>query len=146
MAATPTQTFTTHARYVPGFHFFAGGIFVINFLYALLRIIRTPSLDAGITLLLASGLLSLFYYARAFAVAVQDRVIRLEERLRYDQVLPAELRGRIEEFSRGQLIALRFASDAELPILAGTVLNENVREQKRIKRMIRDWKPDHWRA
>ena len=146
MTATPTQTLANHTRYVPGFHFIVSGIFVINFFYALVRIIRVPSLDAGVTFLLATGLLLLFYYARAFAVTVQDRVIRLEERLRYERVLPVELRGRIDDFSRAQLVALRFASDAELPILAGTVLKEKINDQKQIKQMIRDWRPDHLRA
>lgn len=146
MTATPTQTLANHTRFVPGFHFIVSGIFVINFFYALVRIVRAPSLDAGVTFLLAAGLLLLFYYARAFAITVQDRVIRLEERLRYEKVLPVELRGRIDDFSRAQLVALRFASDAELPILAGTVLKEKISDQKQIKQMIRDWRPDHLRA
>ena len=146
MTTTPTQTFATHSRYVPGFHFVAGSIFTANLLYAFVKLVRAPSLDAGVTLLLALGFLLLFYYARVFANTAQDRVIRLEERLRYERVLPAELRARTDEFSRAQFIALRFASDAELPTLAQRILDEKVGDRKRIKLMIRDWKPDHLRV
>jgi hypothetical protein len=85
-------------------------------------------------------------YARMFALTVQDRVIRLEMRLRLEKLLPADLKSRILEFSVGQLIALRFASDAELPDLARRVLDEKVKDKKSIKQMIKTWKPDYLRA
>lgn len=81
-----------------------------------------------------------------FALTVQDRVIRLETRLRLERLLPADLKARILEFSVGQLIALRFASDAELPDLARRVLDEKVKDKKAIKQMIKTWKPDYLRA
>jgi len=77
---------------------------------------------------------------------VQDRVIRLEMRLRMLQILPAELRPRVPEFSVNQLVALRFASDAELPALAKKVLDEKLNDRKAIKKMIREWEPDFLRA
>jgi hypothetical protein len=73
-------------------------------------------------------------------------VIRLEERLRYERVLPADLKPRIEEFTVSQLVALRFASDAELPGLARKVLDEKMNERKSIKQMVKNWRPDYLRA
>ena len=81
-----------------------------------------------------------------FTLAVQDRVIRLEMRLRLQQLLPQELRPRIPDFTIDQLIALRFASDAELPGLARKVLDEKLAERKAIKKLIQNWQPDYQRA
>lgn len=88
----------------------------------------------------------LFAYARLFALAVQNRVIRLEEQIRFQRLLPADLVARMSEFRTAQYIALRFASDAELPDLARTVLDQQLTDKKAIKRMIRDWRPDYLRA
>ena len=99
-----------------------------------------------ISLLLAIAFILLAFYSRIFALTVQDRVIRLEMRLRMQQLLPAELRPRIPEFGVNQLVALRFASDAELPALAKKVLDEKLNDRKAIKQMIRDWQPDMLRA
>ena len=82
---------------------------------------------------------------RLYALKVQDRIIRLEERLRLAQVLPEPLRGRIAEFSEAQLVALRFASDAELPTLCERTLAGNW-DQKEIKKSIHIWRPDNWRV
>jgi hypothetical protein len=79
-------------------------------------------------------------------LTVQDRIIRLEMQLRMQQVLPPELRARIAEFSVGQLVALRFASDQELPGLAKKVLDEKLEDRKAIKQMVKDWQPDLLRA
>ena len=85
-------------------------------------------------------------YARAFAVQGQDRVIRLEERLRMERLLPDELKPRINDFTMDQLIALRFASDAELPGLARKVLDEDIGDRKTIKQMIVTWRADYQRV
>jgi len=77
---------------------------------------------------------------------VQDRVIRLEERLRYERLLPADLKARAGEFTVSQFVSLRFASDAELPALARKVLDDKVNERKAIKQMVKSWKPDYLRA
>ena len=92
------------------------------------------------------GFLLLFFFARIFALTVQDRVIRLEMRLRMQQVLPADLRARAEEFSVGQLVSLRFASDQELPELCRKVLEEKIEDRKAIKKMVKNWQPDFLRA
>ncbi len=80
------------------------------------------------------------------ALKVQDRVIRLEERLRYERLVPADLKSRIDDFTINQLVSLRFASDAELPTLARKVLDDKINDRKTIKQMIKVWKPDYLRA
>ena len=108
--------------------------------------LKCSSADAVVAFLLAIGLVILFFCARIFALRVQDRVIRLEMRLRMEKILPAELRARIPEFTPVQLIALRFASDEELPELARKVLTEKIEDRKTIKKMIRHWNADYLRA
>jgi dolichyl-phosphate-mannose--protein O-mannosyl transferase len=141
-----TQNFENHTKFVPGFHIGVLGIFTINLGWSLYRVSHSFSAESVISLLLAIAFILLAFYARTFALAVQDRVIRLEMRLRMQQVLPAELRPRIPEFSVNQLVALRFASDAELPALAKKVLDEKLNDRKAIKKMIREWQPDFLRA
>jgi len=141
------QTFANHSRIVPAFHMVALPILFLNIGYSIYRLVHTWfSFDALVTFLVAIALLLVALYARMFALAVQDRVIRLEMRLRLEKLLPADLKPRILEFSVGQLIALRFASDAELPDLARRVLDEKVKDKKTIKQMIKTWKPDYLRA
>ncbi len=81
-----------------------------------------------------------------FALTVQDRVIRLEERLRFERLLPEDLKARIPEFTVAQLVSLRFASDAELPALARKVLSDNLTDRKTIKKLVQNWRADHLRA
>ena len=118
----------------------------MNLLYSCYRLFRDPGLDAVVGLLMALALVGLLFYARVFALRVQDRVIRLEMRLRLERLLPADLRPRIGELTHHQLVALRFASDAELPELTGAVLSEKITSRRAIKRRIRGWQADHLRA
>jgi Family of unknown function (DUF6526) len=141
------QNFANHAKFVPLFHFFAMPVFVLNFAWSLYRLKRLGLSFEGIFgVLLAAALVVLLFSARLFALAVQDRVIRLEERLRYAQVLPADLQARTGELTIGQIVSLRFASDAELPVLTRKVLDEKLTERKAIKQLIKNWKPDYLRA
>ena len=141
------QTFASHVRWVPGFHYFVMPVIVLNFGWSIYRWRATGfSLDAFISVLTAAALMMLMFYARLFALKVQDRVIRLEERLRLEKLLPADLKPRIEEFTCGQLVAMRFASDAELPALARKVLTDNIRGGKAIKQMVQSWRADYLRA
>jgi hypothetical protein len=87
----------------------------------------------------------LAFLARLFALGVQDRVIRLEERMRYQRLLPEDLKPRIGEFTINQLVSLRFASDAELPTLARKVLDGKMIERKAIKQMVQNWRADYQR-
>ena len=141
------QNFENHGRFVPAFHFFVIPMAAINFGWQIYRW-KTGgfTLDGLESILLGAALLIGFVYTRIFALKVQDRVIRLEERLRCQRLLPADLQPRIEEFAPAQLIALRFASDAELPALARKVLDEKLTERKAIKQLIKNWKPDCLRA
>ena len=140
------QNFENHAKWVPAFHFFVLPVFLLNVFWSLYRVIQTFSVESVRSLLLALGFLLLAFYARIFALAVQDRLIRLEMRLRLQQLLPQELRPRIMDFTVDQLVALRFASDAELPGLCRRVLDDRIADRKTIKKMIQNWQPDLLRA
>ena len=141
-----TQSFENHTRIVPGFHYGVLGIFGVNLVHSVVRLVRNFSLDNSIGVLTAIGLILCAFYGRLFALAVQDRVIRLEMRQRLERLLPADLRGRIAEFSVGQLVSLRFAGDGELAELARKVLDGKIEDRKAIKRMVRDWQADWLRA
>jgi hypothetical protein len=141
------QNFANHVRVVKPYHMFVFGVFTINFGWSLYRLKTSGfSNDAIIATLVAAALIVLFFYGRIFPLTAQDRVIRLEERLRYEQLLPADLKPRIGEFTLNQIISLRFASDAELPVLARKVLDERLDDRKTIKQLIKNWKPDYLRA
>jgi len=141
------QSFENHSRFVPAFHFFVIPMATVNFGWQIYRWKAGEfTLDGFESILLAAALLIGFLYARLFALRVQDRIIRLEERLRCQRLLPGELQPRIAEFTSGQLVALRFASDAELPALARRVLEEKLTERKAIKKVIKNWRPDYLRA
>ena len=146
MAQTTPQTYANHTRIVPAYHMGAFPILVINLLWSGYKVVRSFSGDSVVALLVAVALLLIFFHARIFVLKVQDRVIRLEMTLKLEKLLPADLRPRIKDFTVGQLIALRFASDEELPDLARKVLAENVSTRKAIKQMIKKWNPDYLRA
>jgi len=146
MAKNTVQSFENHTRYVPLYHFVLFGILMINLVWSVVRIVRHPSVDAAVALLIAFGLLILFFYARQFALTMQDRLIRLEMRLRLAKVLPADLAQRIGELTASQLIGLRFASNEELPELVRKVLAEGISDRTAIKRMVRTWQGDYLRV
>ncbi|MGA8013927.1 MAG: DUF6526 family protein [Candidatus Acidiferrales bacterium] len=141
-----TQNFQNHAKFVPAFHFVTLPILLVNLGWSIYRLVHAFSADSVIALLVALALLLLAFTLRVMVLTVQDRVIRLEMRLRMQQLLPAEIRPRISEFTVGQLVALRFASDAELPDLARKVLQDKLMDRKAIKQLVRDWQPDFVRA
>jgi len=140
------QNFENHARFVPVFHFFILPVFLLNVFWSIYGLIQSFSAESARSLLLALAFLFLALYARMFALTVQDRLIRLEMRLRMQQLLPQELRPRISDFTIDQLVALRFASDAELPALCRKVLEEKIADRKVIKKMVQNWQPDLLRA
>ena len=140
------QNFENHAKFVPGFHVGVLGILVANVIWSGIRVFRVFNAENVFGVLVTIAVLAGILYGRIFALTVQDRVIRLEMRLRLERVLPADLRGRIGEFRVGQLVSLRFASDAELPDLARKVLEGKIEDRKTIKRMVRDWQADWLRA
>ena len=141
------QNFANHGKFVPTYHFFAVPVFVINFFWSIYWLWKIGLSFRGIFgVFFAAALVILSFQARMFALAVQDRVIRLEERLRYAQVLPADLQARCGELSIHQIVALRFASDAELAALTRKVLDEKLQKRKAIKRLVKNWRPDYQRA
>ena len=140
------QTLANHAKFVPAFHLVALPILALNLGWSLYRVIRTPSFEGALAFLVALALLILAFTCRRFALTVQDRVIRLEMNLRLERLLPPELQTRIGDLSLAQLVALRFASDAELAALTRSVLDGDIQDRKTIKRMVRQWRPDHLRA
>jgi hypothetical protein len=119
---------------------------MINFFVAVWRLYKVPSAGRGWDVVVALALVGLAGAARAMALTVQDRVIRLEMRLRLQQVLPPDLFARCGEISRPQVVALRFASDAELADLVREVLAGKLTTQKAIKERVRNWEPDYLRA
>jgi hypothetical protein len=143
------QSYQNHSKVVPTFHYLVIGILAANLVWSLYRLIEgagMPLFDRILAVLMAVALVFLALHARMFALKAQDRVIRLEERLRLGEILPPDLRSRIGELSAGQLIALRFASEGELPELARKVLDEKIHDRKEIKKLIRQWRPDHLRV
>ncbi len=146
MAEPTPQTFENHTRWVPLYHYVGCPIFLLNMVWALYRLVTDSSADTAIGAVLAFGFLVTLLFAREFASKSQDRVIRLEERLRMRELLPDDLQPRINDFTTGQLISLRFASDAELPDLARAVLVEDITSRKAIKERIRTWRPDYQRV
>jgi len=141
------QSFRHHTKFVPAFHFFVLPLMLLNVVRSILAWRRAEySIGGLLGVLVATALFVGFVVARTIALRVQDRLIRLEERLRLEKLLPADLQARIPEFTIDQLVALRFASNAELPELARKVLDEHIKERKAIKQMIKVWRPDFLRA
>jgi hypothetical protein len=146
------QNFKNHGRYVPLYHFFVMPILLINVGVQLYRLFAyrlvTPlfALLGIFGVLFAAALFLAALYGRLFALAVQDRLIRLEEQARYERILPEELRWRADELTVNQFVSLRFASDEELPQLMRKVLDEKLTERKAIKQLIKNWRADNLRA
>lgn len=143
------QNYANHAKFVPLFHFVTFGILVINLIWSLVRLFwalpGTNVFDRLLNVAVAVALALLAWYARTFPLTAQDRIIRLEETLRLERLLPPDLRPRIADLRPGQLIALRFASDDELPDLTRAVLAGEVTAPGEIKKRVRSWRADHFR-
>jgi len=141
------QSFQSHAKWVPPFHFFVLPVLLINLGFSIYWCVKARFTISGVLSVLVAFALPLgFALARMMAMKVQDRVIRIEERIRFERVLPADLHPRIGDFTIDQLVALRFASNAELPELARKVLDDKMNDRKAIKQMIKTWRPDVARA
>jgi hypothetical protein len=145
--ATQTQTFGNHKRNYPLFHFVASPLLAIYFVYAVFGFVKAPSVATGMTAVLASGVLAALFASRVMAVTVQNRVIRLEMTLRLQRVLGAAAAAEaLAKLPVTQLIALRFASDAELPALVARVLSQELSTNRQVKEAIREWQGDFLRA
>ena len=141
-----TQTYANHTRWLPPYHFFLVPLMLINLIHWIVRMYQVPNWDHGWMILLSIGLVALMLLARTQALAVQDRLIRLEESMRYEKVLPAELAERAKKLRTSDIIGLRFASDEELSELVEKTLNGDFEKQKDIKLAVKNWRGDYLRA
>lgn len=146
MEETAPQSFETHVRRIPRLYLLAGAVLALNIVATTAHLVWRPGWISGFLVLVAVALFGTHWFVRSNAIVVQDRVIRLEERLRLERLLPEQLRPRIGELSLGQLVALRFASDDELAELTSLVLDEGLTGRTEIKKRIRTWRPDHLRV
>jgi len=151
MAEKKPQNFANHGRLDPWFHFFLGPVVILGVILALIHFFAHLNgnvwhdVHSFLLIVLAVALLVAVLKIRLYALKVQDRVIRLEERLRLTQLLSDPLRSRIPELTEDQLCGLRFASDAEVPKLVERTLNEKL-SRKQIKEAVQNWRPDYWRV
>jgi hypothetical protein len=152
VSQTTPQTFSSHRRVDPLFHFFLVPVFAVGLLLSLIHFFyhfrdsdSRDNIHSFLLIVLSVALLILVFRTRIYALKVQDRVIRLEERLRLTQLLGEPLRSRIPELTEDQLVGLRFASDAEVPQLVERTLSEKLKRGD-IKKAIQNWRPDNWRV
>ena len=146
MSQAQPQNYGNHARMVAPFHYVALPLLLINFGWSIYRAITAMSTETIIGALTALALIIIGLFSRIHALWAQDRVIRLEMRLKLTDILPDDLKSRIDDLSTAHLVALRFASDAELPGLVRRVLDGSLTEQKAIKQAIVNWQADYQRV
>ena len=139
------QSNDNHAMMVTGYHKVGLPLVMVLLVSSIVGLVRDFSWTAAIALISAVALMIIAFYARVFALGVQDRVIRLEERMRMERVLPDDLKARMMDITTDQLIGLRFAPDDELPGLVGQVLDGSLSTRKEIKAAIKNWRADHQR-
>ncbi len=144
---TRPQTFANHTRFFPLFHFVAVPLLVLNLLYSLYTLVRAPSLATIASAVLAAGVVAAALAARMMVLTVQNRIIRLEMTMRLERVLGAAAApDALASLPWRRLIALRFASDAELPALIARVRSNELTSGRAVKQAIREWQPDYLRA
>jgi hypothetical protein len=144
MSSQP-QDFKNHARFDPVFHFFLSPIFIANLIIAIVNVVRHRDLGSVWILVLSIAAFVLLFRLRQYPLKVQDRVIRLEERLRLQALAPQEWHAQIYRLNESQLVALRFAADDEVVGLAKQALEHNL-DRKQIKERIKSWRADDWRV
>jgi hypothetical protein len=140
-----TQSLKNHARFDPAYHFLLFAVYLLNLVYAGFHLYRQPSLSSGWYLVLSLVAIVPLLKLRMYPLKVQDRVIRLEERLRLQSLAPEEWRNQLHQLNENQLIALRFAADEEVVERARQALDQNL-DRKQIKERIQTWRPDNWRV
>ncbi len=143
--AERAQSYESHRRYVPAYHFFALPVLLINIVVEAVRFGNNRTVYQFWLFVVALALGVFANAARAMVARVQDRVIRIEERTRLARLLPEELRGRIDELRPSHLVALRFASDEEVSGLTQRCLAGEFTKAEQIKKEIKTWRPDHLR-
>jgi hypothetical protein len=143
--AQQEQSLRHHARWDPLFHFFLGPISFAIVITTIVQAVQDFNWHSVAHIIVAIWATVAIFKIRLYALKVQDRVIRLEERVRLKELAPASFQGRIGELSVDQCVGLRFASDAEVADLAQKALAGNW-SRKQIKEVIRNWRPDNWRV
>ncbi len=144
-----TQTYSNHTRWFPLFHFVVMPLLLLNFLDHVVRIFTNTGdqrLEQAFWAIFGLTLILLGLASRLMALKAQDRVIRLEERLRYHRILGSDLAAKAENLPVDQIIALRFASDEELSGLVERTLNGEFAKPKDIKQAIQNWRGDYLRV
>ena len=144
MAEIP-QSYANHAKFDPPFHFFILPVFALTLIATLVDAVTHASLRSIWTAIFVAAVTATAFKARIYALKVQDRVIRLEERLRLANLIAEPFRSRIGALTEKQLVGLRFASDAEIPGLVERALNQKLGNRE-IKTAIQSWRPDHFRV
>ena len=139
------QNFKNHAKVVPAYHYLTFPMLALPTLYLGYGVVTDFSFADLVTFIFSVGVVFAAFFARWFALGVQDRVIRLEERMRMEKLLPEDLKHRIPEVTTEQMIALRFASDEELTGLVFTALSEGISDRKTLKQAIKNWRADNQR-
>ena len=142
MAEAP-QNFQSHARIDPLYHRFLVPILLLHLVWAAYNVIRRTDLETFEGFLLAIGLVVMGLLVRVNALRAQDRVIRLEEQLRFERLGLASKTGSL---TVQQIVALRFAQDNELPALIEQITGGKLQTQKEIKAAIKTWRPDYVRV
>jgi hypothetical protein len=140
-----TQSLKNHARLDPLYHVFIFAFYLANLIYAGFHLYRQPSLSSGWYLVLSLAIIIPLIKLRTYPLKVQDRVIRLEERLRLQALAPQQWHAQIYRLTEDQLIALRFAGDDEVVELAKQAIEHKL-DRKQIKERIRSWRADDWRV
>jgi hypothetical protein len=139
-----TQDLKNHARFDPSYHLLIAGIYLINLVYAGVHLYRQHAISAAWYLVLSLLVIVPILKLRTYPLKVQDRLIRLEERLRLQALASQEWYPQIYRLTVDQLIALRFAGDDEVVELAKQALDQNL-DRKQIKERIKNWRADEWR-
>jgi hypothetical protein len=139
------QSLQNHTKLDPSFHLFLIPVALLLLIAAIYNLYQNLTLSAVAHLVAAVWAIIALFKIRLYALKVQDRVIRLEERLRFEKLLPPALNARFYELTEQQIIALRFASDGEVPGLVEKTLAGSL-PPKAIKQAIQNWRPDYWRV
>jgi uncharacterized membrane protein len=140
------QNYQNHVRWFPLYHFVLTPMVLAFLIYTIVQMVRFPDVDRAMMIFLAAVLIVLTLASRLSTLKIQDRVIRLEESLRYRRVLTPELAERAAYLRTGQIIGLRFAGDEELPELIERALNGEFENTKDIKLAVKNWRGDYLRA
>jgi hypothetical protein len=145
MSKNEVQNLKHHARFDPPYHFFLAWVFLANVIIAIVYAVRHLCFYSVWLVVVSIALFLLIFKLRTYPLKVQDRVIRLEERLRLQALAPEEWHAQIYRLTEDQLIGLRFAADDEVVELAKQALEHNL-NRKQIKERIKEWRPDTWRV